>query len=119
HQGGRSGGNRQGSSRNHNNGRGGGGHGGGNNGQRREEIVAAPLVDGIAEGLLSVPENDRSDGTLRDPAHPLRPARGNIIVPRSLIRELNLRPGLMLKGIPNGKTLGKIENVEGKPINKK
>ena len=115
-QGGRSGGHRQ----RNNNGRGSGGGGGGgnrnNNGQRREEIVAAPLVDGIAEGLLSIPDNDRSDGTLRDPAHPLRPARGNIIVPRALIRELNLRPGLMLKGIPNGKSLNKVDTVEGKTI---
>jgi transcription termination factor Rho len=111
----RSGGHRQGSNRNNNssNGRNGGGGGGG---QRREEIVAAPLVDGIAEGLLSVPENDRSDGVLRDPAHPLRPARGNIIVPRSLIRELNLRPGLMLKGTPSGKSLNKIDSIEGKTI---
>jgi transcription termination factor Rho len=105
----RSGGHRQGSNRNNNNGH-------GNNGQRREEIVAAPLVDGIAEGLLSIPENDRQDGSLRDPAHPLRPARGNIIVPRGLIRELNLRPGLMLKGSPNGKSLNKIDTVEGKTI---
>jgi transcription termination factor Rho len=115
-QGGRSGGNRQ---RNHN-GRGGGGGGGGNNrgnnGQRREEIVAAPLVDGIAEGLLWIPDNDRGDGALRDSAHPLRPARGNIIVPRGLIRELNLRPGLMLKGIPSGKSLNKVDTVEGKTI---
>jgi transcription termination factor Rho len=107
----RSGGNRQGQNRNRNN-----GNGGQNNGPRREEIVAAPLVDGIAEGLLSIPDNDRQDGTLRDPAHPLRPARGNIIVPRGLIRELNLRPGLMLKGTPSGKSLNKIESVEGKSI---
>jgi transcription termination factor Rho len=108
----RSGGHRQGSNRNQNSSN---GHGGGG-GPRREEIVAAPLVDGIAEGLLSVPENDRSDGVLRDPAHPLRPARGNIIVPRGLIKELNLRPGLMLKGIPNGKSLNKIDSIEGKTI---
>ena len=114
-QGGRSGGHRQGSGRNNNNGQG-GGRGGGNNGQRREEIVAAPLVDGIAEGLLQIPDNDRSDGSLRDPAHPLRPARGNIIVPRGLIRELNLRPGLMLKGAPSGKSLNKIDTVEGMTI---
>ena len=84
-----SGGHRQGSHRNHNS----NGNGSGN-GQRREEIVAAPLVDGIAEGLLSIPENDRQDGSLRDPLHLLRPARGNIIVPRGLIRELNLRSQL-------------------------
>jgi transcription termination factor Rho len=102
----RSGGNRQGSSRNNHNG----------NGQRREEIVAAPMLDGIAEGLLSIPDNDRQDGTLRDPAHPLRPARGNIIVPRGLIRELNLRPGLLLKGAPGGKSLSKIDTIEGQTL---
>jgi transcription termination factor Rho len=109
----RSGQNRQGSSRQHN---GRNNNGGGGGGQRREEIVAAPLLDGIAEGLLSIPDNDRQDGSLRDPAHPLRPARGNIIIPRSLIRDLHLRPGLMLKGVPSGKTLGKIDTVEGKTI---
>ncbi len=103
-------GNRQGQSRNHNH-----RNNGGSNGQRREEVVAAPLIDGIAEGLLSIAD-DRSDGTLRDPAHPLRPARGNIIVPRSVIRELNLRPGLLLKGIPSGKSLGKIDAIEGHTV---
>jgi transcription termination factor Rho len=101
----RSGANRQGQSRNHN----------GSNGHRREEIVAAPIIDGIAEGLLSILD-DRSDGTLRDPASPLRPARGNITVPRSLIRELNLRPGLMLKGAPTGKSLNKIDTIEGRTL---
>jgi transcription termination factor Rho len=108
----RSGGHRNGSGRqnnssNRNNGQG---------GQRREEALAAPLLDGVAEGLLSIPENDRHDGSLRDPAHPLRPARGNIIIPRSLIRDLRLRPGLLLKGVPDGKTLGNIATVEGKTL---
>ncbi len=74
------------------------------------------MLDGIAEGLLSIPDNDRQDGTLRDPAHPLRPARGNIIVPRGLIRELNLRPGLLLKGAPGGKSLSKIDTIEGQTL---
>ena len=115
----RSGGQRNGSSRqnnsNRNNGQGGqGGHGG--QGQRRDEPLAAPLLDGVAEGLLSIPENDRHDGSLRDPAHPLRPARGNIIIPRSLIRDLRLRPGLLLKGVPDGKTLANIATIEGKTL---
>ena len=111
--GGRSSGQRSGQNRGRNNGSS-NGHAG--NGQRREEIVAAPLVDGIAEGVLWIPDNDRQDGLLRDPAHPLRPARGNIVVPRGLIRELHLRPGLMLKGTPAGKSLNKIDTVEGKAI---
>jgi transcription termination factor Rho len=83
------------------------------NGGRVEE-TAAPLVDGIAEGVLSL-FDEKSDATLRDVAHPLRPAKGNIVVPRGLIRELNLRPGLLLKGVPNGRSLNKIETIEGKP----
>ncbi len=78
----------------------------------RPEETAAPMVDGIAEGLLSVTD-DREDGTLRDPEHPLRAARGNIIVPRSLIRDLNLRPGLLLKGLPRGRNLDTIQSIEG------
>ncbi len=77
--------------------------------------MAAPLVDGVAEGLLSVTD-DRQDGVLRDPAHPLRPAPGNITVPRSLIRDLNLRPGLLLKGVPRGRTLDTIATIEGRSL---
>ncbi len=36
-------------------------------------------------------------------------------MPRAVIRELNLRPGLLLKGVPNGRTLDKIDTVEGGP----
>ena len=54
-------------------------------------------ANGAAEGLLSITD-DRSDGQLRDPAHPLRLARGHIIVPRSLIHDMHLRPGLLLRG---------------------
>jgi transcription termination factor Rho len=108
----RPGGNRQGQSRNnHRN----NGNGNGGGGRRREEAVAAPLVDGIAEGILSIID-ERSDGTLRDSASPLRPARGNIIVPRSVIQELHLRPGLLLKGVPSGKSLGKIDSIEGRTV---
>jgi transcription termination factor Rho len=110
-----------------------GGHSGGNSGQNRQpnrqhnrgqngpsshnghrqEIIAAPIVDGIAEGVLSVTD-DRQDGVLRDPAHPLRPAPGNLVVPRTLIRELNLRPGLLLKGAPRGKNLDTVTSIEGR-----
>jgi transcription termination factor Rho len=107
-----SGGQRNGSGRQHHSGQ---RNGNSQGGARREEL-AAPLLDGVAEGLLSIPENERQDGSLRDPAHPLRPARGNIIIPRSLIRDLRLRPGLLLKGVPDGKTLGNIATVEGKTI---
>jgi transcription termination factor Rho len=63
------------------------------------------------EGILHVAD-ERQDGQLRDPAHPLRPVRGGIVVPRNLIREFNLRPGLLLKGQQRGRTLGRIESIE-------
>ena len=108
--------------------RGGGGGGGGGGGQGRpnhyggngkggggrQEAPAPPAVAGaVVEGLLSLGE-DR-DCTLRDPANPLRPAVGNIIVPKAVIRELNLRPGVLLRGIPNGRSLTKIDAIEGRP----
>jgi transcription termination factor Rho len=69
------------------------------------------------EGLLHF-TNDKSDGSLRDPKQPLRPAGGGagLFVPRQLIRELNLRPGLMVKGQPKGKTVNRIDEIEGKTV---
>jgi transcription termination factor Rho len=82
--------------------------------QPADAAYDAPL-NGHVEGLL-YQENERQDGILRDPAHPLRPAKGNIIVPRQLIRDLNLRPGLLLAGQPRGRTLGKVDTIEGGTI---
>src|SRR5690348_8781482 len=65
------------------------------------------------EGLLQLGD-ERQDGQLRDPAHPLRPARGNLLVPRQLIRDMRLRPGLLLRGSPRGRMLGQIETIEGR-----
>jgi transcription termination factor Rho len=65
------------------------------------------------EGLLHIPD-DRSDGQLRDPAHPLRPIRQGI-VPRKLIRDLNLRPGLLIRAVPRGPAVGQILTIEGRP----
>jgi len=70
-------------------------------------------TNGHVEGVLSVTD-DRHDGELRDPTHPLRPVRGNVIVPRNLIRDLHLRPGLLLKGSPRGHVLDRIETIEGR-----
>jgi transcription termination factor Rho len=64
------------------------------------------------EGILHIPD-ERQDGQLRDPEHPLRPLRRGI-VPRRLIRELKLRPGLMLSGIPRGQGLEKVDSIEGR-----
>ena len=97
-----------------NNGYRGGGGGGGGGG--RQEPPAAPAVAGaVVEGLLQMHE-ERGDGVLRDPLHPLRPAVGNVIVPRNTIRELNLRPGLLVAGVPNGRTLTRIDTIEGNPV---
>ncbi len=67
----------------------------------------------LLEGILHI-ANERQDGQLRDPAHPLRPLRGGIVVPRNLIREYQLRPGLLLKGEQRGRTLGKVQSIEGR-----
>ncbi len=71
------------------------------------------MTNGQVEGILQVAD-ERQDGELRDPLHPLRPARGNFIVPRQTIRELRLRPGLLLRGAPRGRVLGRIETIEGR-----
>lgn len=67
------------------------------------------------EGLLQY-TNEKSDGTLRDPKQPLRPVGAGFFVPRQMIRDLNLRPGLMLKGSYKGKTLNRIEEIEGRTV---
>ena len=67
----------------------------------------------LLEGILHI-ANERQDGQLRYPAHPLRPLRGGIVVPRNLIREYQLRPGLLLKGEQRGRTLGKVQSIEGR-----
>jgi transcription termination factor Rho len=66
------------------------------------------------EGILHIAD-ERHDGQLRDPLQPGRPLRGGFVVPRNLIRDFKLRPGLMLKGDQRGRTLGRIETIEGKP----
>ena len=68
----------------------------------------------IVEGLLQFTD-DRSDGQLRDPANPLRPLR-NILIPRQMIRELHLRPGLLIKGRVRGRMLNRAEGIEGGPV---
>src|SRR5450432_431086 len=67
----------------------------------------------LLEGILYIAD-DRQDGQLRDPIHPLRPLRGGIVVPRNTIRQLQLRPGLMLKGEQRGRALGRVLTVEGR-----
>jgi transcription termination factor Rho len=71
------------------------------------------MNNGHVEGILHVAD-ERQDGQLRDPAHLLRPARGNLIVPRQLIRDMKLRPGLLLSGSPRGRVLNRIDQIEGR-----
>jgi transcription termination factor Rho len=66
----------------------------------------------MLEGILHI-KDERSDGTLRDPAHPLRQVGGGIFVSKQVIRELKLRPGLILKGQPKGKHLTRVQAIEG------
>src|SRR6185503_21290664 len=72
------------------------------------------MNNGHVEGILQI-QDERHDGHLRDVQHPLRPAKGQPIVPRQLIREMRLRPGLLLKGLPRGRALHRIETIEGRP----
>lgn len=72
------------------------------------------MNNGSVEGILQITD-ERQDGQLRDPAHPLRPIRGNLMVPREMIRDFRLRPGLLLRGSPRGRMLGKLEAIENRP----
>src|SRR5689334_19075581 len=72
------------------------------------------MSSGSIEGILQVTD-ERQDGHLRDPNHPLRPARGNFLVSKQVIRQMHLRPGLLLRGLPRGRMLDRIESIEGRP----
>ena len=65
----------------------------------------------LIEGVLNIP-NERQDGQLRDPKQLLRPMR-NLLVPRQLIREMNLRPGLLISGQARGRQLCNVRLIEG------
>src|SRR5690349_11888612 len=73
--------------------------------------AAAPTV---LEGILHC-KDDRGDGTLRDPAQPLRALSGGIFVSRQIIRDLQLRPGVLIKGQPKGRHMTRVHSVEGLP----
>jgi transcription termination factor Rho len=64
------------------------------------------------EGILHIPD-ERHDGQLRDPEHPLRPLRRGII-PRKLIRDLHLRPGVLIRGTPRGDAIQQVDTIEGR-----
>jgi transcription termination factor Rho len=77
------------------------------------QATGPALPGGEVEGLLALTD-ERRDGHLRDPVHPLRSARGNVIIPRQVIQDLKLRPGLLLKGLPRGNVLDKFISIEGR-----
>jgi transcription termination factor Rho len=70
------------------------------------------IATAALEGILHIPD-ERRDGQLRDPEQPLRPLRRGI-VPRKIIRDLQLRPGVLLRGIPRGDAILQVETIEGK-----
>ncbi|HVT88619.1 MAG TPA: transcription termination factor Rho [Tepidisphaeraceae bacterium] len=71
------------------------------------------MNQGSLEGILQIAD-ERQDGQLRDPEHPLRPLRGGIVVPRNIIRDLQLRAGLLLRGEQRGRALGRVQAIEGR-----
>jgi len=73
------------------------------------------MGNGIIEGILQFTD-ERKDGVLRDPLQPLRPLNGGVSVPRQIIRQFQLRPGVMLRAQERGRTIGRIETVEGRTL---
>jgi transcription termination factor Rho len=73
-----------------------------------------PRVHNVAvEGLLCIP-GERGDGQLRDPGNPLRSVNGGVFVPRQIINELHLRSGVILQGNQKGKTMNRVDLIEGR-----
>ncbi|MCS7034600.1 MAG: transcription termination factor Rho [Phycisphaerae bacterium] len=70
------------------------------------------MSDNRIEGILHQAD-ERSDGTLRDPAQLLRPLKGGITVPRGLARDLRLKPGLLLQVETRGKQVARVVAIEG------
>src|SRR5215218_3507654 len=73
------------------------------------------MNNGYLEGILHIAD-ERQDGQLRDPLHPGRPLKGGIVVPRNIIRDLRLRPGLLLRADQRGRAIGRIQTIEGRSV---
>jgi transcription termination factor Rho len=73
------------------------------------------MVNGQIEGILQFTD-ERRDGTLRDPKQLLRPLQNGLIVPRQMIQEMKLRPGLMLRGEPRGRMFSRVSAIEGMSV---
>jgi len=70
------------------------------------------IAEHEVEGILNFTD-ERQDGQLRDPLQPLRPLKGGLFVSRQMIREMRLRPGLIVKGSLKGKHVSRINQIEG------
>jgi transcription termination factor Rho len=70
------------------------------------------MNENLIEGILHQPD-ERAEATLRDPANVLRPLKGGLIVPRNFVRDLRLKPGLLVKGEVRGRQIAKIHAIEG------
>jgi transcription termination factor Rho len=84
--------------------------------QQQQQQHGQPRPTGELEGILHFRE-DKGDGQLRDPANFLKSVigpQGALVVPRQVINEFHLRPGVLLKGKYKGRTFNKIDTIEGK-----
>lgn len=72
------------------------------------------MTDSPLQGVLHIPD-ERKDGQLRDPSNLLRPLNG-LFVPRKMIVDLRLRPGLKLGVEVRGRTVSRIASIEDQPL---
>src|SRR5687768_8612577 len=70
------------------------------------------MTNGHIEGILQSTDH-RKDGELRDVLHPVR---GNVTVPKQVMKQLRLRPGLLQRGEPRGRFLDRFESIEGHTV---
>jgi transcription termination factor Rho len=74
------------------------------------------MPDPLVEGLLQIAD-ERKDGDLRDPAHPLRQVRpGGVYVPRKMCVDRGLRPGMLIQGELRGKQISRLTRIENVPF---
>ncbi len=72
------------------------------------------MTDSPLQGVLYIPD-ERKDGQLRDPLNLLRPLNG-LFVPRKMIVDLRLRPGLKLGVEVKGRTVSRLLSIEDRPV---
>jgi transcription termination factor Rho len=81
---------------------------------RAEDVApeSTRMNDNLIEGIVHQPD-ERKDATLRDPANFLRPLAGGAVLPRNLVNDLRLKPGLLVKGELRGRHVGRVTAIEG------